>query len=368
MLAPGREAKVQAPSEDSFLRVHLPSGRVVTLTDERGKLNRLVSQSAIDAAQGTIRGAERRSIRQEVKTLDTVRSYHKSRSLFSEATPRDATATSNSVQLIPEATVRIFKEGVFPVPGNLNIGGDEASWEIGLGNLGVPPARLEIDHPWGRFWALLPGNTRTAYVRADHVREGESLLISVRLATTEPATDTILSYLERGDLYAAETMVTWVREAEQMLADKMEDPYSAAVGAYLLLKLRNFERLHTWARNLADRFRFLPDGSIIWAWQQIHQNPSNEIEIREYLLKAAALSLTGSFQGLPVYSQGLRLLIDGLRMLSEDEEVQEAWARLRRISGAVVWDSPITAGCKLDRSGYHRMSPVIYDVSFISGT
>src|SRR5271167_2829198 len=46
MLDPGRSTSVQVPSEASFLRVHLPSGQVVTLKDP-GNLTREVSLQSI---------------------------------------------------------------------------------------------------------------------------------------------------------------------------------------------------------------------------------------------------------------------------------------------------------------------------------
>src|SRR5438552_2018121 len=76
MLDGGREAKVDVPSEFSFLRVYLPSGRVVTLTAERGQLKRMVSPAALDAAQGTPSTPELRSLSPHKKRLRDVRQYH----------------------------------------------------------------------------------------------------------------------------------------------------------------------------------------------------------------------------------------------------------------------------------------------------
>jgi hypothetical protein len=39
MLTPGRSTSVEVPSEESFIRVHLPSGQVITLKDP-GNLTR----------------------------------------------------------------------------------------------------------------------------------------------------------------------------------------------------------------------------------------------------------------------------------------------------------------------------------------
>ncbi|MFZ1219782.1 MAG: hypothetical protein WAO00_10840 [Chthoniobacterales bacterium] len=366
MVEPGREANVHVPSEGSFLRIHLPSGKIVTLTDERGQLDRFVSQAALDTAEGIVRSP--RTIRPlpQTKTLRRLREYHNERADFREAAPPDDVEAGETVKLAPDMMARVFDPGNGLIKGRVNSDGDEATWQLGFGNVAVPPARLEIEHPGGRFYAILPANTQSVYARADQIKEGESLLIAVRLATRQPVADTILSYLERGDVYAAEAMVRWVEEAHDLLESKKSDPYAAAVGAYLLLRLRRFDLLRDWARNLANWFDFLPDGCVIWAWQQIYENPSNEGEIRRYLLKAASRGESDATRGLPIYSQGLRLLLDGLSLLPDDLEAREAAARLRRTSGAILWDSPVTAGSKLHRSSFTRSSPIIYDVSFMT--
>jgi hypothetical protein len=364
MLEGGREAIVRVPSEGSFLRVCLPSGRVVTLTDERGQLKRLVSLAALDAAQGITSTPQWRSSSPQRKRLRDVGQYHVQRSYFRESAPPDTDA-GESVQLGPDMTARIFGSNNTPIRGKLNTQRDEATWELGSGSLVVAPSRLEIEHSGGRFYVLVPGHTRTVYARVDQVQEGEALLIGVRLATSQPPADSILNYLERGDLYSAEAMVQWVEEAHDMVASKEGDPYAAAVGAYLLLKLRRFDLLRSWAKNLADWFSFLPDGCVIWAWQQIYQNPSNEEEIRMYLLEAASRGLPGMTQGFPIYSQGLRLLLDGLNMM-DDPDAKAASEKLRRSCGAVLWNSPVTAGSKLRRATSTTSNPVIYDVSFMA--
>ena len=118
------------------------------------------------------------------------------------------------------------------------------------------------------------------------------------------------------------------------LFEKMDDPYAAAVGAYLLLRLKKFSEMRDWARNLASRFDFLADGCVIWAWQLIHQQQWNSQEIRKYLLMAVE-------RGLPVYSEGLRLLTDGLRLMGEDGRAPRD--KVVQSAGVVLWSSPLTA-------------------------
>jgi hypothetical protein len=377
MLSGGEEAKVEAPSERSFLCVHLPSGKTVNLTHERGMLNRSVSLATLDAAQGIRQRGSRPTVLPEAiggpplegpqpiaTSLNDVRQYHVTRAQYRGFAPPEDMEVGEWVQFAPDTEARILSP-FGSLKGKLNTRRNEATWELMFGDAALAASCLEIMHPWGKFFALIPGNTQAVYARADQIQESESLLIGVRLASKEPAADTILNYLQQGDLYAAGAMVDWAREAEQMLAGKVSDPYSAAVGAYLLLKLKRFEQMHTWVRNLANWFDFLPDGCVIWAWQQIHQNPSNESEIRDYLLRAASRGQLG-YAGLPVYSQGLRLLMDGLSMLPDASEAQAVREKVSRSAGTVLWGSPVTAGTRLDRTSYTRSSPVTYDVRFMA--
>ena len=57
-----------------------------------------------------------------------------------------------------------------------------------------------------------------------------------------------MTFLTKGDLYSATGLETWANSAQQLLQMKMIDPYAAAAGAYLLLKMRQFDLMHNWRR------------------------------------------------------------------------------------------------------------------------
>jgi hypothetical protein len=184
-------------------------------------------------------------------------------------------------------------------------------------------------------------------------------LFDLRMRGTSPAADAILCYLQRGDMYSAQAMEEWVEEAESMVLTDDRDPYSGAVGAYLLLRLRRFDRLKEWTRELADRFDFLPDGCVLWAWQLMHARPDHAREARTYLLRAAD-------RGLPVYSEGLRLLLDGLQMIGETGE--SARKHLHSEAGDVLWSAPVTTtvtAASIDGSSAPATSGIRVDVRFV---
>ena len=52
---------------------------------------------------------------------------------------------------------------------------------------------------------------------------------------------------------------------ENALRQKFQSPVAAAIAAALLLRVGALDHLHDWPRNLANRFKWLPDGPILWA-------------------------------------------------------------------------------------------------------
>ena len=152
-------------------------------------------------------------------------------------------------------------------------------------------------------------------------------------------------------------MAEWCDEAISMLQSKVSDPYAAVVGAYLLLRLKRFAKMHDWVRNLANWFPHLPDGCVVWASQLMQQPSADADEIRHYLLEAVN-------RGLPVYTEGLRLLTDGLRLM--DDEGTPAREKIRAATGVVVWDSPVTV-CVQTPAAYTRdldTPGIVYDIAF----
>src|SRR5262249_36502120 len=158
------------------------------------------------------------------------------------------------------------------------------------------PYRLRVNVGPDTLVASFPGNLDAAYVRLGEVGSG-GRVISVRVSTTMDVADTVGSYLARGDYYAAQTMLSWADQAEHRLMDRMADPFSATVGAYLLLRLEQYDLMRNWAKNLADWASPLADGCVIWAWQNIRQRQDYAVAT-EYLLKAAQ-------RDLPLYTEGL---------------------------------------------------------------
>ena len=234
---------------------------------------------------------------------------------------------------------------------------DEIVWQLD-GPSFERPFDLAVEQNDGRrLLVRIPGNANRLWARVDRLEIERSVNYSVRVASSEPVADTILNYLCRGDYAAAAAMSEWADESEQLLMSKMSDPYAATVGAYLLLKLQRFDQLRDWTRNLANAFSFMSDGCILWAAQLIQQQPRREHEIRKYLLLATE-------RGLPIYTAGLRLLLDNLRMIGDEGE--EAGKKLRAQLGQVIWESPLTARMTAASGSRGQLSAhaITFDIEF----
>lgn len=264
--------------------------------------------------------------------------------------------TSKSLQLRTYGQVELTDAGGL-IPGMLTSSGREAQWRLRHSQR-HPPLTLKILEQSGtRLVLRVPGNASRILTRVDPLRGQLAICFSVRIATLNSTAEAIVSYLQRGDLYSAEAMKPWIDKAAGLLFDKMEDPYASVVGAYLLARLKKFDQMHEWARNLASKFDFLPDGCVIWAWQLIHQHPSNGGEIRKYLLMAVD-------RGLPVYSEGLRLLTTGLKLMGPDG--QAAREKVANSAGVILWSSPLTASLATEPGMAIATDLTLHDIAFAS--
>ena len=138
-----------------------------------------------------------------------------------------------------------------------------------------------------------------------------------------------------GDFEAARRIgEKWFDEAEQMLRNKIDDPIAAIVAGYFLLRTSAVDRLHEWTSNLANWFPYLPDGAIICGW---HMALTNRWDLAEDWLTEAV------HRGIPLYTQGLRLLQDGLRILvARGADVAEPFDSVRAIAARAKWTSGVT--------------------------
>lgn len=163
--------------------------------------------------------------------------------------------------------------------------------------------------------------------------------IDVLVSTDYQRAEALLDMLNTGAMLEAKSFVN-ARLAEDLLQRKIENAWAAAIGGYYLLKVKDNERLHDWANNLANWFEWFSDGAIIHAWQMIAENNGED---NKKLLRIKRRLLEGQKRGLPLFTEGLRLLLDGLSQLStifkrHDMEVEQALDTVKSYAAFVDWD------------------------------
>lgn len=116
-----------------------------------------------------------------------------------------------------------------------------------------------------------------------------------------PQVDAVARYLQSGHLVEAASVLG---NAEQLLQQKMADPFGAALGGYALLRSGQLDRLHHWPRNLAGMFPWLPDGAVI---------AGEEAALEGDHAAALGFVCDAARRGLPVFAAGFSLLAARLR-------------------------------------------------------
>jgi hypothetical protein len=138
----------------------------------------------------------------------------------------------------------------------------------------------------------------------------------------------MLGYMASGSLPDAKEILM---NATTMLHDKFHNPQAAAAGGYILIataKNTKREHWHVWIKNLMNGFDELPDGAILYATLKLRMR-KDAVDVLEAV---RALKIAYS-RGLPVYSMGLRWLVEGLELVqNDDEELKQMLKDVRSIA------------------------------------
>jgi hypothetical protein len=104
----------------------------------------------------------------------------------------------------------------------------------------------------------------------------------------------------------AEGLTQAFRDGEETLRLKLRAPLAAVVATVLLLKGNQFDRLHDWARNLANWFPTIPDGVVLWTEQCRRMAARAPLDAEMIPWFVCELSR----RSLPFTSYGLGLAVD----------------------------------------------------------
>ncbi len=187
----------------------------------------------------------------------------------------------------------------------------------------IPIPWAQVDHSGEALVDLLiPGETSSA--------ENMNKFLS-RTSVQDRLMVSIFGYLTSGDLPRAALLA---EKARDLLLEKCENPFAAVAGAYILIagevggtSVMPSDQWRNWVGNLMNWFPWIPDGAIQYAYLQLQ---TGEYE------SARAAFLAAYKRGLPVYSMGVRWMLDGLTMLldearSEKHEDEELAAMLNTV-------------------------------------
>lgn len=191
------------------------------------------------------------------------------------------------------------------------------------------------------FVSLPPGRCRM-YFTTNPASDNTSLPIKLVLTSFQPEAETLLEFLSRDALGAADSVSKFL--ATRLLHDKMEDPVSAIVGAYFLLRIGQWKDVSPqWFDNLYRAFPWSSDAALIRCAVTCRQGLSGPSAVNQFLTQ-----MDGSFsRGVPLFAEGHRLLLELQSTLQslmhenhwgiETDKFEELLRKCRALSAARVW-------------------------------
>jgi hypothetical protein len=215
------------------------------------------------------------------------------------------------------------------------------------------PALLGVfPGPWtGPYMENLPVELLLTADRIPVYEKERDFIVRLRIsaAVEDPDTALMLSFLGKGNITGAASALRHSKERlfTHWLFNKRLNPLAAAAGAYVMVETVRQRtpykgRWGDWVVNLSDWFSWLPDGAIALAWYELATRPRHgkavrkkkEQSARELLIKAVE-------RGVPLYSHGARLLVDGLSLFVGqdriDQRQDETASRTLRAYEIALW-------------------------------
>ncbi|WP_128958657.1 hypothetical protein [Bradyrhizobium guangzhouense] len=231
-------------------------------------------------------------------------------------------------------SVRPWKPSFQPGPGR-SVSGEFDAHDLRRGQhylqtgFGSSRPRMTAVPVGGASFTLQP-----SLRRAD---ETADVTVDIDVGAGSPAARIMLSYLSNGDLERAQIV------GDTLLLSHPDrlDVTTAVLGGYYLLVSRDMGRLeHLLTTSLSKWAKWIPDFAVIAAWKCLRQEQPDAEEARDRFLDAARC-------GLPIFTHGLRSLVDGLRMIEADgalsnDAVRKTGERLRKFASVANWRSTFT--------------------------
>ncbi|MDN5941903.1 MAG: hypothetical protein L0H94_08485 [Nitrospira sp.] len=129
---------------------------------------------------------------------------------------------------------------------------------------------------------------------------------------TQPFADLLLAYISIGAIIEARMVAAKVLEK----SDQMRGTNAVLVLGYFYLRCLELEQVQALLHKLDEMRGHLPDAQVIRGWCRLRGDPSALLSAQEAFV-AAGLHIHP-----PVYTEGLRLLIDGLELFCSADGIE----------------------------------------------
>lgn len=228
----------------------------------------------------------------------------------------------------------------------------EVARQIDL-DLEAKPHLLQVggsDVPW-RFVALPGAGPCRILITPTYSNDPRTDPLKVVVTSFRSDAETLLEFLARDSIRAANTMANSQKMAVTLFEKKFTDPIAAVAGAYYLLRIDDWDRVPLgWWENLSNNFTWIPDTAILHCVRLLRAGLKDEWARTEVLdLFKACLD-----RGWPLYDEGLQLLQEAGSLLRQIASWQDAeyFAKVETLATAKKW-----AGAALSFTGRDPAKP-----------
>ena len=212
-----------------------------------------------------------------------------------------------------------------------------AAWQLDL-TLGPAAWLLQVGGSkvvW-RFVSLPGGGPARVLITPKDSTDPRADALKVIVTSFRADAEALLEFLARDSMRAAGALAGSEALAQELFADKFDDPISAVAGAYYLLRVGAGQQVPLWwYENLSQQFRWLPDTAIIHCVRLLREGSDGQVSA----FRADNLFLQCIERGWPVYNEGVALLQEAAGLLRGrvDPSSRAMFNRVQALGAAKAW-------------------------------
>jgi len=209
-----------------------------------------------------------------------------------------------------------------------------AAWQLDL-SLGPFAWLLQIGGSeviW-RFVSLPGGGPARVLITPKDSTDSRADSLKVVVTSFRADAETLLEFLARDSMRAASALARSEALAQQLFAEKFDDPVSAVAGAYYLLRVGALQQVPLWwYENLSQRFGWLPDAVAIHCVRLLREGSNTKASA----FRAQDLFVECLDRGWPVYAEGVALLQEAAGALRGAVDVA-LFGQVQALGAAKAW-------------------------------